>query len=389
MKILFTLTPAFNPNGGGVQRTTWKLGKYFTGSGYEVSYYSLAKKGHVEVPFGTLHFAPEENKNRNPENIRDLGRVLKKIKPDIVINQMPYEKELRDSLAGLKKEVGFRLIGCLRNSLFNFKNNARDQMQRMLPETLFRLMDNRAGIGLVQWRHYIKHRLDLKAILDKHDFFILLAPPNRTELEYFVGGYKKEKVRSIPNSIPAVQDQSVLSRKEKMILHVGRLNISQKRSDLLTEFWLKIHEKLPDWRFVIVGDGPYFKTLKKEIQDHNLPRIFLEGYQKPARYYQKASVFMMPSAYEGFPNTLLEAQSNGCAPVLFNSYAALDWITEDGKNAILTQPFNTEEMAASTEQLIIQQDALGTMQKQDLENARRFTIEKVGREWEQLFTGIT
>lgn len=389
MKILFTLTPALNPNDGGVQRTTWKLGSWFEEQGYEVAVYSLDKSGHVPVTFGTLYHAPENGKQNNPENIRQLEKTVKAFQPDIVINQMPYEQNLRDALSELKTETGYILLGCLRNSLFNFKNNVRDQMQRIMPGPLFRFMDNKAGIGLVQWRHKIKHRNDLKAIIDQHDYFILLAPPNRKELAYFVGDYKPEKVISIPNSIPEVADESVLEGKEKIILHVGRLNISQKRSDLLAAFWRQLHQKVPHWRFVIVGDGPYFSTLKKEIKEQNLPRISLEGYQKPEQYYQKASVFIMPSAYEGFPNTLLEAQSYGCAPVLFNSYAALDWITEDGKNAILTQPFNTEEMAASTEQLIMQQNALVTMQKQALENARRFTIEKVGREWEQLFTGIT
>lgn len=387
MNILFTLTPAFNPNDGGVQRTTWKLGQYFSEQGYNVSYFSFDHEGHVEPDFGTLFTAKEPNKNNNQQNIEELKKVVGQVQPDIVINQMPYEEELRDTLADLKSIYGYKLLGCLRNSLFSFKSNARDKMKQLLPTPVFKLLDSPLGIGLVQLRHKYKHRRDLKAIIDLHDYFILLVPPNREELQYFVGNYKKEKVVSIPNSIPMVHED--LSLKEKIILHVGRINISQKRSDLLPDFWEKLHKQVPDWKFVVVGDGPYFETLKSEIERRNLPRMALEGFQKPESYYKRASVFMMPSAYEGFPNTLLEAQSYGCAPVLFNSYKTLDWVLEDEKNAKLIPPFNTQLMADEVAALCNHPGTVRQMQLGALENAKRFTIERVGNQWEEFFKEIT
>src|SRR5690554_2195271 len=129
MKILFTMTPAFNPNDGGVQRTTYKLGKYFTEQGIEVSYFSTNEKGHVAVEYGTLYHATEEGGQSNSQNIGYLKRVVKEISPTFVINQMPYETNLTNALAALKEEVSFTLLGCLRNSLFNFKSNARDRMK--------------------------------------------------------------------------------------------------------------------------------------------------------------------------------------------------------------------------------------------------------------------
>ena len=43
LKIFFTLTVSFNPNEGGVQRSTFKMGKYFYEQGHKVFYYSLEK----------------------------------------------------------------------------------------------------------------------------------------------------------------------------------------------------------------------------------------------------------------------------------------------------------------------------------------------------------
>lgn len=387
LKVLFTLTPAFNPNAGGVQRTTWKLGKYFAEQGLEVHYYSLAHKGHTDVYYGKLFSAPKSGGSGNAANIQDLKYQLEQIKPDVVINQMPYYKALRLCLYHNKSKIGYLLLGCLRNSLFNFKSNARDRMRQMLPKLALAVMDNAVGEAVVQKRHWYTHSRDLKAILDEHDYFVLLAPPNREELHYFVGDYKREKVITIPNSIPQVADQ--LPVKEKTILHVGRLNVQQKRSDLLLDFWAHTCQHLPDWKFLIVGDGPYMQQLRKELKQRNLPRVQLEGYQKPQPYYKKAAIFMMPSAYEGFPNTLLEAQSYGCAPLIFDSYAALSWIVEDGRDACLIQAFDTAVMAERAIALAKSDEKLKSMQQAALENARRFTIDQVGKIWLDFFAEKT
>jgi glycosyltransferase involved in cell wall biosynthesis len=383
MKILFTLTPAFNPNAGGVQRTTWKLGQYFSEQGLEVFYYSLAHEGHTEPAYGKLHSAPAAGGAKVPENIKNLESLLIRLKPDVVINQMPYEKTLRECLYHTQKRAGYLLLGCLRNSLFSFKSNARHRMRQMLPQLVFTFMNHTVGEAIVQGRHWYTHRRDLKAIIDQHDYFVLLTPPNREELQYFVGDYKAGKVIAIPNSIPSVAEK--LPPKEKIILHVGRINVQQKRSDLLLDFWAQTCEHLPDWKFLIVGDGPYMQQLRKELKQRNLPRVQLEGYQKPEPYYEKAAIFMMPSAYEGFPNTLLEAQSYGCAPLLFNSYAALDWIAEDKKNALLIPPFDTAAMAEKAIRLAQDAASLRSIQQAALQNARRFTIDRVGQMWIDLF----
>lgn len=383
MRILFVMTPAFNPNAGGVQRTTFKLGKYFTEQGLEVAYFSTAHQRHVEVSYGRLFHGSAAGGVNNATNIDVLRDVLHDWRPDWVINQMPYEQALRDVLEENKNVVGYRLLGCLRNSLFNFKSNIPDRMREMLPGPLFRLLNNPLGVALVGAWHRSKHRRDLKAIIDQHDLFILLAPPNRQELAYFVGDYKAEKVISIPNSIPEVSSGPL--DKEKIILHVGRLNVRQKRSDLLLDFWQHAHAQLPDWTFVIVGDGEYGPTLKKDLQKRNLPRIEWVGRQRSEPYYQRASIFMMPSAFEGFPNTILEAQSYGCASLAFDSYAALEWIVNDGEDAILVPPYDTKQMAERAVALALDPEQLEQMSLAARENARQFTIDKVGEQWLELF----
>lgn len=386
MNVLFCLTQAFNPNDGGVQRTTYKLGKHFSEHGIAVSYYSFAQKGHINADYGQLFHAPESGNTSNPANISHLALLLENTKPDIVINQMPYEAKLRDILVSKKNEVGYVLLGCLRNSLFSVVNNLRDTVKRTINSRIFPLVDHKLGLAVMLQLHKWKHAKKLKAILDAHDKYILLTPQNNQELQYFIGRYKQEKTLYIPNSIPAVIEKP--DGKEKIILHVGRLNDAQKRSDLLLEFWNECHSRIPEWKFVIVGDGPYLSVIKEKQQQLQLPRISFEGYQSPEAYYRRSAIFMMPSAYEGFPNTILEAQSYGCAVFAFNSYPALEWIVNDQKDGILPPPFNVRAMADATVALAKNGNKLLAMQNAALHNARRFTIDQVGANWIELFKNL-
>ena len=386
MKLLFVLTPAFNPNNGGVQRTTYKLGKHFTEKGIEVTYFSTAFSGHIDVEFGKLYHGPEKGGCSNKRNLKYLLTVLGQIEPDIVINQMPYEAELRSVLSANRSTIGYILLGCLRNSLFSFKSNARDIVRTMYHPLLFKAIDNPLALGLIQRNHRRTHARDLRRILDDHDKFILLTPKNNDELSFFVGDYKKEKVLSIPNSIPEVFQQ--FSQKEKIILYVGRLNVQQKKADIILPVWERIYKQLPEWKLIIIGDGPFMENMKARIESNKLERVSLTGYQKPESYYKDAAIFLMPSAYEGFPNVIIEAQSFGLVPVAFDSYASVSWIVNNEKDAFLLPPYKIDPMADAVLKLASDPVLLEEMSNNAFENANRFTIDNVGAIWLELFKNM-
>jgi glycosyltransferase involved in cell wall biosynthesis len=384
MNILFVMEQAFSPFSGGVQKTTYKLGKHFSERGFQVSYYSTARIGHTTPEYGKLYYCDSESA-QSPYDVSYVRGVLDEVQPDIVINQSPYTQEIRLVFSSLKDVYKYRFLGCLRNSLFSFKSNAEHKVKEQTSGFIQKLAISPPGMMAVHLYHYLKHRRDLKRIIDAHDFFILLAPPNRTELEHFVGNYKREKVRAIPNSIPEVHGYK---NKRKQMLYVGRLNISQKRTDLLVPVWRELYGQLPDWEFVIVGDGPYKETIDRQIQEENLPRITTVGRQNPHSYYIDSAIFVMPSAYEGFPNVILEAQSYGVVPVAFNSYMALPWIVNDQEDALLVEAFNVKEMAEKIKLLAGSENILQKMAAASNQNAGKFTIDRVGEQWFEFFDEI-
>lgn len=388
MKILLVQTRSFTQNESGVPRITYNLGRYFTEKGLEVGYYSFKDKDHIKVKFGQLLHVNEEGGTKNPSNLQHFEKSLYEFHPDVVINQMPYEDNLSSVLYTVSKKIGYKIIGCIHNSLFTFKSNVKDIMRRQFPKPLNNLMATELMSKIPLANHKVKHRKQLIAMLKRNHLTLLYTPPNFEELIYFLKeeDYKDANIGFMPNPVVGICEE--VPAKEKTILHVGSINVHQKRSDLLLDFWENTYQGLPDWKFQVVGKGEYLEVIKADLQRRKLPRIELLGFQKPDEYYKKASIFMMPSAYEGLPNTIIEANSFGCPVLAFNSYAALEWIVQKEVNARLATPYDTKEMATLCIDLANDSDRLKAMQQAALVNAKRFSIDKVGQDWIQLFHSL-
>lgn len=382
-KIIFVLTPAFNPTNGGVQNTTFKLGRELTKRGHDIHYFSFKMEGHIQVEFGQLHHPTAQSGSGIASNQEQLVRLITALQPQFVINQMPYDDGIQKALIQAKSQTKFIALGCLRNSLFSVVSNLESFGNTILPKGLKFLSKFKIVQQALLKKHKVAHAVSLKKILNNHDRFVLLAPPNLEEMQYFLGDFDQVKVLAIPNSIPEVNDD--LSKKENVILHVGRLNYVQKRSDLIVPFWEKLHKRLPDWTFEIVGYGEYQSILEEQLKSKNLPRVKFFGKQKPNEYYSRAKIFMMPSAYEGFPNTLIEAQSFGCVPFCFDSYPALNWIVNNHIDAMLTKPYDLDELVEDVVRMAQSQEKIDFHAQKALENARRFTVDAVVNIWEVEF----
>lgn len=386
MKVFFTLTPPLNPYSGGVQHTTFKLGTFFHANGLEVSYYSLSHEGNtVSYPGKPFHAKLPGGEN-NQANLDYLSDLLDEIKPDIVINQMPYVVPLHQLLVAKKSALNYVLIACLRNSLFSFISNIPDILKNRYGNFLSRVVNIPPVISMLKSRHKVSHASQLRRIMDENDYFILLNEANREELSYFIGDYKPGKLRVIPNSIPEVHKS--VAGKENIVLYVGSLNVKQKRADLLLDCWKSAAETLPDWHFVVVGDGDHYEQMKARVQQESIANVDFKGRCNPAEYYRKAKIFLMTSAFEGFPNVILEAQSWGVVPVAFNSYGAIGAIVHPGKDSVLVKPFDTKACGKEVAGLAKNPERLEKMSEMALENAEKFTIDQVGPVWIDFFNEI-
>ncbi|MEL7250860.1 MAG: glycosyltransferase [Bacteroidota bacterium] len=383
MKVLIILVPRFDPNSGGVQMSTFKLASYFHSQQVPVSVFSFDHQGHQPPDFLTsFDHGQEPGVNYKAANMERCREFVRQEQPDVVINQMPYELRVGDMLKAEQATQNFLLLGCLRGSFFAVKLNLELYRKTLLPKPLQPFFKHQLGYWMLLQVHKFKHGRDLKHIIDTYNYYVLFGDPNRKELEYFIGAYKQHKLAYIPNSIPQVLDE--VPTKEKRLLWLSRVDYRQKHAEYIIPLWKKLKDRLPDWEFDVVGNGGALPDLKQQAQEEQIERIHFYGKQKPDSYYSRAPIYIMTSSFEGFPNTLIEAQSFGAVPIVFDSYPMVREIV-NSENGVLVETHKLDQMADEIVRLADDSGRNQNMMTSALENARRFTIDQVGQKWIDLF----
>ena len=51
--------------------------------------------------------------------------------------------------------------------------------------------------------------------------------------------------------------------------------------------WKQIQSRLPDWKFLIIGDGDYKSEIEEQITSDNIKNVELKGFKSPEEYWPK------------------------------------------------------------------------------------------------------
>jgi glycosyltransferase involved in cell wall biosynthesis len=174
------------------------------------------------------------------------------------------------------------------------------------------------------------------------------------------------------------------SRDEKLIIACGRLT-RQKGFDLLLHALVPVMKRHADWKAVIYGTGPErdsLETLKSEL---GLDAVsFLGETTEVPQKLAGASLFVMPSRYEGFPVTLLEAMAIGLPCVCFESPGTAAMI--DGEtNGILVPPGDITALSKALIRLLDDPATAERLGHEAAEKAGLFSKPAVAERWKELF----
>lgn len=121
-------------------------------------------------------------------------------------------------------------------------------------------------------------------------------------------GFEVDKFKFNKEIRKKVRKELNLDDNAFVIGHVGRFN-SQKNQRYMIELLKKLDKK--NVYLLLVGDGPDFKDISKEISDLKLNIILYNETTCPQNLYSAMDLFILPSKYEGLGIVLLEAQING------------------------------------------------------------------------------
>lgn len=194
----------------------------------------------------------------------------------------------------------------------------------------------------------------------------------------------------LPNGLTFQKETSEeeIRTKEKSILIVARFDERQKRISSALKMWKEISEDpiMKDWRLDIVGDGKNRDMYHSLVKEKRIPRVTFHGRQNPQPYYEKASLFMMTSKFEGFAMTIVEASQFGVVSIAFNTYPALTDILTDGANGFVIEDNNFEDYKSKLIQLASDSELRVRIALNAVENSKRYSPEIIAEKWQLLIT---
>lgn len=247
-------------------------------------------------------------------------------------------------------------------------------------------------------------RVDPFAVPNSKIFFILcrLTYPLADALmlqtqvvanKYVSAGWPLRLVRVIPNPVP---EQMLAAKKyisigdKRRLLSVGRLD-NEKQFSLLIKVFATLAANNHNWSLRIIGEGPLRQVLEQEIVSLNLSRrVELLGRSTNiAEELAQADAFVLNSAYEGFPNALLEAMAVGLPCVTFDCPSGPPEMSMEGQVALLV-PLNDERaLAHELERLMTDEDLRHSLgNKARISVMERYTLERVLERWDSLFEEV-
>jgi glycosyltransferase involved in cell wall biosynthesis len=162
---------------------------------------------------------------------------------------------------------------------------------------------------------------------------------------------RPERIVVIPNAAatsggtasPAPRAELASSGTAPIVLTVARLD-AQKG----VEHLLEAAAAVPQASFAIAGDGPDRAALEARASTLRLgDRVRFLGHRRDVPSLLAASdLFVLPSLYEGFPLSVLEAMVAG-VPVVATAIGGTDEVVRDGETGTLVPPADPAALASA------------------------------------------
>lgn len=173
----------------------------------------------------------------------------------------------------------------------------------------------------------------------------------------------------------------------KRALYVGRIG-HQKDVATLLRAWARVAAAHPDARLTVAGDGPLRGACEALVR-----RLGLSGsvtfagavpYARVAALYRDATVFVMPSLYEGTCMALHEAAASGLPLVATDTAGAHDFITPSAIGGSLVPVRDPARLAEAIDRLFRDPAAAASAGEQARRRLDAFSRERALDRWRLL-----
>lgn len=157
--------------------------------------------------------------------------------------------------------------------------------------------------------------------------------------------YPKARAYRIPNFLTRRPPKIVVNKERFVVLFVARFQKYQKGIDLLEKIVAEVIKRNKRIVFHLVGSGGDGEGIVRSLASRYKNNVKWLGFldlKRLDREYADAGALAFPSRFEGFPLTVLEAQSHGLPVVAFDVKGSKEIITS-GAQGSLIEPFDIDD----------------------------------------------
>lgn len=236
--------------------------------------------------------------------------------------------------------------------------------------------------------HY--HKLKLTKALFRFADGAIFQLPKVAEYYSMVKG----PTTIIPNPVPPASEKVDLrpfDERDNMIVSLGRLDIFQKRQDILIKAFARFLKKHPDYTLKLYGDGPDEGKLKVLTKKLNITDrvVFVGVTNHSLQVLSKAKFFVLSSDFEGISNALLEAMSIGlpcistrCRP------GGAEFLIKDGINGLLIPTGDVEALAEKMDYMVQNPTIANKMGNEARKITERLSSDVIIKMWNEYIEGL-
>lgn len=353
---------------GGTEKVITDIITHLDSKKYEISLALFEQKGHY-LPLIPDYVRIYNLKKKSRYGFFKLiflsSGLFKKVKPDVVISFLAY--------ANVVVLIAKLLSGCKFTLIINERTYLSyatlHQRLSRIKYLLYRFLFNRADFIVVP-------SVDMKKDLLKE------FNTSQDKIRIIYNPVDLDKIKKLKKE--EIEDSRIKAC-QSYIVAVGRLE-GVKGYTYLLEAYSRIYKKI-DEKLVILGTGEDEEKLrslasKLGIRDH----VVFMGFQKnPYKFMNRASIFVLSSLLEGFPNVILEAMACGVPVISTDCLSGPREIITSGQSGILVPPANAEALSKAMLSLLRDENLQEKFSKEGEKRVEDFRIDKILPQFEELF----
>lgn len=384
MNILFIYKNGVLPHIGGIANITLSLAEMLRKEGHKVWYLGLFKCEACSYDENQLFFPSYKD---GKENFDYLFDICKNKQIDIVINQIPlYDSCIVHYLNEIRRKCNLMVLSCLHtpitSQIENLYFRKEYELSKGIKRLLLWLLSFQLVIDFIFFFYKRKYKQRYLSIINESDETIVLCKGMMDQLVKMTDVSETSKIKIIPNFVQ--NKKTINTQKENIIIWCGLVDFDIKRIDAALKVWKGCMDRLPNWSFHVLGDGPGLKEAKSLANELELRNIVFEGRVDPVPFYCKAKIVAVTSSFESFSLATLEAQKYGCVPIVYNTFPAASMLIKDGQTGFLISPYDTNSFVSRILETALKIDVFEVMSQMAIESSNEYSPDVIFHKWNRL-----